>query len=163
MGFAIPIGSSRNTSPNWLPSLYAFSVDRRLTGTSARIITPSVVSPLLARYCRSAPATHESRTSLTDAPNARPTVFTSSSGSGSAQATRFATPGVPLKRVAESCPISASFVISPVSAPTCSASAIAFPGRCQSSEPFSSNDAPSFFARLSAPASGCARKPSVSA
>ena len=33
----MPIGRSRNTSPNWLPSLYAFSIGRRLTGTSARI------------------------------------------------------------------------------------------------------------------------------
>ena len=41
-----------------------------------------------------------------------PTTFTSSSGNGSAHATRLVTPGFPLKRVAESCPISASFAIS---------------------------------------------------
>ena len=52
----------------------------------------------------------------------------SSSGSGSAHATRFATPGLPLNRVGESCGISASFASSAVSAPPCSASATALRG-----------------------------------
>ena len=65
---------------------------------------------------------------MTDAPSALATVLISSSGSGSAHATRFATPGLPLNRVGESCGISASFASSAVSALPCSASATAFDG-----------------------------------
>ena len=158
----MPIGNSRNTRPNWLPSLYAFSSGRRLTGTSARIITPSVASPLLARYSRSAPATQDSSTSLTEAPSARPTTFTSSSGRGSVHATRFATPGVPLKRVGESCPISASFAISAPSAPPCSASATAFAGCVHRSTPRSISVDPTLSAALIALAIGWTMSPSGS-
>ena len=66
-------------------------------------------------------------------------VFTSASGNGSAHATRLVTPGVPLKRVGESCAISASFAISAVSADPLSASATAFAGSCQISTPFSTS------------------------
>jgi hypothetical protein len=44
---------------------------------------------------------------LIEQPSALPTTFTSSSGSGSAHATRFLSPSAPLKRVAASLPISA--------------------------------------------------------
>ena len=73
-------------------------------------------SPRRLRYERSAPATEDSSTSLTEQSSARPMALTSVSGSRSAHATRLATPGLPLKRVRESSPIMASFAISEVSA-----------------------------------------------
>ena len=75
-------------------------------------MTPSTASPFSTRYSRSAPATQDSSTSLTEAPSALPTALTSASGSGSAHATRLRDPGLPLKRVGESWRISASFAIS---------------------------------------------------
>ncbi len=112
----MPIGRSRKTRPKRLPSFHAFSGGRKLTGTSARMFTPSTLSPFWIRYERSAPATDDSRTSLIEHSSARPTVFTSDTAMGSAHATRFGTPGLPLKRVAESSPMSASFAISCVNA-----------------------------------------------
>ena len=150
----MPIGRSRNTSPNLLPSRYAFSGSRRFTGTSARIIMSPTSSPRCTRYPRSAPATDESSTSLTEQPSALPIVLTSSSAIGSAQATRFATPDSPLNGVAESSPISASLAISPVSAPPCSASAMILPGSRQSSVPFSMSVEPAADASFSMPAKG---------
>ena len=55
-----------------------------------------------------APATQDSSTSLIEQLSALPTIFTSSSGSGSFQATRFLPIGLPLSRVGESSGISAS-------------------------------------------------------
>ncbi len=79
---------------------------------------------------------------MIDAPSALAMVLMSSSGSGSAHATRFATPGLPLNRVGESCGISASFASSAVSAPPCSASATALTGSFQIAAPFSISVAP---------------------
>lgn len=44
-GLASPTGSSRKTSPKWLPSFFACSSGRRLTGTVARSVRPSGSSP----------------------------------------------------------------------------------------------------------------------
>ena len=79
---------------------------------------------------------------MTEAPSALPIVFTSVSGSGSAHAIRFSVPGVPLKRVAESSDINASFAISPVSADPRPARSTALAGSFQISTPFSISVAP---------------------
>ena len=80
------------------------------------------------------PRRRTAATSFTDAPSARPIAFTSVSGSGSVHATRLPTPGLPLKRVGESCGISASFASSAVSAVPCPASATRLAGSDHSSD-----------------------------
>ena len=127
-----------------------------MTGTRARTLTSATESPFSTRYSRSAPATQDSSTSLTEASSALPTALTSGSGSGSAHATRLAIPGMPLNRVGESWRISASRASSEVSAPPCSASATALAGSCQIATPFSIIVAPIFSAVCIAPANGCA-------
>ena len=74
------------------------------------------------------------------APSAWPIAFTSGSGSGSAQATRLATPGVPLKRVGESCAHQRELRdLGRQRRPPCSASATAFAGSCQIPTPLSTS------------------------
>ena len=92
---------------------------------------------------------------MIEAPSALATVLTSSSGSGSAQATRFAAPGLPLNRVGESCGISASFATSAVSEPPCSASATALAGSSQIAAPFSIRVDPTLRAIFITPENGC--------
>ena len=94
-GLASPTGRSRNTRPKWLPSFFACSSGRRFTGTVARRVMPSTSSPRSRMYSRNAPAAAAISTSLTVQSQARPTAFTSSSSSGSAQATRLLTPRRP--------------------------------------------------------------------
>ena len=94
---------------------------------------------------------------MTDAPSALPIAFTSHSGSGSAQATRLPIDGWPLKRVGESCGISASFAISAVIAVPWPASATAFAGSYQIAAPFSISVEPINFAVLMTPDRGASK------
>ncbi len=92
---------------------------------------------------------------MTDAPSALAMVLISSSGRGSAHATCFATPGLPLNRVGESCGMRASFASSTVSALPCSASATALTGSFQIAAPLSINAAPTLRTIFMTPEIGC--------
>ena len=73
----------------------------------ARISCPPA-RRLLAQIVGHAPAAHESSTSLTEQPKAFADALTSSSGSGSLQATTLRPTGLPLSRVGRVVGISAS-------------------------------------------------------
>ena len=103
----MPIGSTSGARPKRLPSCQASASGRRFTGTIARISWPDGSSPCARSHAPIAPATEARSTSLTEPPSALPTAFTSASGIGSPQATRFAPLGFPFRRVGESSAISA--------------------------------------------------------